>query len=48
MNEKTIQMILEGIPDTLYMTMGSVIIGYIIGLPIGILLYVTLFEAYHS
>jgi D-methionine transport system permease protein len=41
MNEKTIQMILEGIPDTLYMTMGSVIIGYIIGLPIGILLYVT-------
>ncbi len=41
MNEQIIKMILEGIRDTLYMTLGSVIVGYIIGLPLGILLYVT-------
>ncbi len=41
MNERTIQMLIDGIHDTLYMTLGSVVIGYIIGLPIGILLYVT-------
>jgi len=34
-------MLLEGIRDTLYMTFGSVIIGYIVGLPLGILLFVT-------
>lgn len=41
MNEKVIEMIIQGIGETLYMTMGSVIIGYILGLPLGILLYVT-------
>ncbi len=41
MNEQVIKMLLEGIKDTLYMTLGSVIIGYIVGLPLGILLYVT-------
>ncbi|MCR5101857.1 MAG: ABC transporter permease [Butyrivibrio sp.] len=41
MNEQVINMLLEGISDTLYMTLGSVIIGYIIGLPMGIMLYVT-------
>ncbi len=41
MNEQVIMMLLEGIKDTLYMTFGSVIIGYILGLPLGILLYVT-------
>ena len=39
MNEKVVQMIIEGIGETLYMTIGSVIIGYILGLPLGILLY---------
>ena len=34
-------MILEGIRDTLYMTLGSTIVGYILGLPLGIVLYVT-------
>ncbi len=34
-------MILEGIRDTLYMTLTSTLIGYIIGLPLGILLTVT-------
>ena len=34
-------MILEGIRDTLYMTLTSTLIGYIIGLPMGILLTVT-------
>ena len=34
-------MLLEGIRDTLYMTFGSVIIGYLVGLPLGILLFVS-------
>ena len=34
-------MILEGIRDTLYMTLTSTLIGYVIGLPLGILLTVT-------
>lgn len=38
---KVIQMLLEGIRDTLYMTLVSTILGYAIGLPLGILLYVT-------
>lgn len=41
MNEQVIKMLLEGIRDTLYMTFGSVIIGYVLGLPLGILLFVT-------
>ncbi len=41
MNGQVIQMLLEGIRDTLYMTFGSVIIGYVLGLPLGVLLYVT-------
>lgn len=40
-DEKVIQMLLEGIRDTLYMTLTSTLIGYIVGLPFGILLYVT-------
>ncbi|MBP5528679.1 MAG: ABC transporter permease [Lachnospiraceae bacterium] len=38
---KVIIMILEGIRDTLYMTLGSTIVGYMLGLPLGILLFVT-------
>lgn len=41
MNDQVIGMLAEGIKDTLYMTLGSVIIGYIVGLPLGILLFVT-------
>ncbi len=41
MNEQVIKMLLEGIRDTLYMTLGSVIIGYILGMPLGIVLFVT-------
>lgn len=41
MNEQVAGMLLEGTRDTLYMTLGSVIIGYIVGLPLGIVLYVT-------
>ena len=41
MNSQVIQMLLEGIRDTLYMTFGSVLIGYVLGLPLGVLLYVT-------
>lgn len=41
MNEQVIGMLIEGTRDTLYMTFGSVIIGYLAGLPLGILLYTT-------
>lgn len=40
-DEQVIQMILEGIRDTLYMTIFSTVIGYVVGLPLGILLHVT-------
>ena len=40
-DSKVIGMIIEGIRDTLYMTLGSTIVGYLLGLPLGILLYVT-------
>ena len=36
-----ITMLLEGIRDTLYMTLASTILGYVFGLPMGILLTVT-------
>ncbi len=41
MNEQVILMLLKGIGDTLYMTFGSVLIGYAVGGPLGILLYVS-------
>ena len=40
-NEQIIMMLLEGIKDTLYRTLTSTLIGYVIGLPMGILLTVT-------
>ena len=40
-DEKVVQMILEGIRDTLYMTLVSTLIGYVIGLPMGVVLNVT-------
>lgn len=40
-DEKIVQMLMEGIKDTLYMTLLSTFIGYMIGLPLGIVLYVT-------
>lgn len=40
-NNQVIIMLLEGIRDTLYMTLTSAVIGYVIGLPMGILLAVT-------
>lgn len=41
MDEQIIKMLLEGIRDTLYMTVVSTIAGYIVGLPFGIVLYTT-------
>lgn len=38
---KTVEMILVGIKDTLYMTLVSTLFGYILGLPFGIVLSVT-------
>ncbi len=46
-NEKVILMLLEGIRDTLYMTLVSTLIGYLVGLPFGILLYVTSEKGLH-
>lgn len=40
-DEKIIQMLLEGIKDTLYMTIVSTVVGYVIGLPLGILLNIS-------
>ena len=40
-DEKVVQMILEGIRDTLYMTLVSTVFGYVLGLPFGIVLNVT-------
>ena len=40
-SEQIILMLLEGIKDTLYMTLTSTLIGYVVGLPMGILLTVT-------
>ncbi|MEG1847353.1 MAG: methionine ABC transporter permease [Lachnospiraceae bacterium] len=37
----TIQMIIEGIGATLYMTLGSTLLGYLLGLPMGIALVIT-------
>lgn len=37
----TTQMLLQGIRDTLYMTLSSTIVGYLFGIPMGILLVVT-------
>lgn len=41
LDDKIILMLLEGIRDTLYMTLVSTFIGYVLGLPLGIVLNVT-------
>lgn len=41
LDEKIVEMLLEGIRDTLYMTLVSTFVGYVIGLPMGIVLNVT-------
>ena len=40
-DEKVIQMIIEGIGETLYMTLVPTFLGYVLGMPLGILLTVT-------
>lgn len=40
-NSQLVIMLLEGIRDTLYMTLASTLLGYVFGLPMGILLAVT-------
>lgn len=40
-NSTMLEMLLEGICDTVYMTLVSTLLGYVIGLPMGILLTVT-------
>lgn len=37
-DDQTIMMLLEGTRDTLYMTLVSTFFGYVLGLPLGILL----------
>ena len=41
MDSKTIQLLLNGLGETVYMTLVSTALGYLIGLPVGILLTVT-------
>lgn len=40
-SSQIIEMLLEGVKDTLYMTLGSTLLGYLVGLPMGIALAVT-------
>ena len=40
-DNETIMMLVEGTRDTLYMTLMSTLFGYVLGLPMGILLTVT-------
>jgi len=40
-NSQIVIMLLEGIRDTLYMTLASTLLGYVFGLPMGIMLAVT-------
>lgn len=40
-NSQIVIMLLEGIKDTLYMTLTATLLGYVVGLPMGILLTVT-------
>ncbi len=40
-SSEIVTMIIRGIGETLYMTLGSTILGYVLGLPMGILLAVT-------
>ena len=47
MDPKLVQMLIGGTRDTLYMTLVSVLFGYVIGLPVGILLTVTDKEGIH-
>ena len=44
---KVIEMLLIGIKDTLYMTLGSTLGGYLLGLPLGVVLTVTRAEGLH-
>ena len=46
-DNETIMMLLEGTRDTLYMTLVSTFFGYVLGLPLGILLAVTDKEGIH-
>ena len=41
MDSKTIMLLAEGLRETVYMTLVSTFLGYVIGLPVGILLIVT-------
>ncbi len=41
LTEQVIEMLTQGVKDTLYMTLVSAVIGYVLGLPLGILLNVT-------
>lgn len=40
-DEKVIQMIIEGIGETMYMTLVPTFLGYVLGMPLGILLTIT-------
>lgn len=41
LNEKMVMLLIEGIGQTLYMTLVPTLLGYVFGMPLGILLTVT-------
>lgn len=41
MNQQVVTMLLEGVRDTVYMTLASTALGYLVGLPMGIALAVS-------
>lgn len=41
LDKQVIYMLLEGVRDTLYMTLASTLLGYLLGLPMGVILAVT-------
>ena len=41
LNSKLLQLLMTGILETLYMTLGSTALAYLLGLPLGVILYVT-------
>ena len=41
MNKVMLELITNGIGETLYMTLTSTVIAYILGIPLGVLIYIT-------
>lgn len=40
-NEQVVNMLIQGVKDTVYMTLASTVIGYVVGLPMGVVLAIS-------